>query len=129
MGSKMILHKLHFVLLAGSLLGAGCSAVDPTGVTACTQEARAGITVDVRDSVTNALVGPGSIVTAREGAFTETATGISGAGPYPLVFERAGTYTVSVTQAGYQPWTKAGVVVTKDGCHVTGVAVTARLQK
>jgi hypothetical protein len=125
----MILHKLHFVLLGGSLLGVGCSAVDPTDITVCTQEARAGITVDVRDSVTNALVGSGSIVVVREGAFVETATGTSGAGPYPLVFERAGTYTVSVTQSGYQPWTKSGVQVTKDKCHVNGVAVTARLQK
>ena len=126
----MILHKLHFVLLAGSVLGVGCSAIDPTDATVCTLEASAGITVDVRDSVTNALVGRGSVVVAREGTFAETAsdTQISN-GPYALVFERAGNYTVTVTQTGYQPWTKAGVVVAKDGCHVTGVAVTARLQK
>ena len=126
----MILHKLHFVLLAGGLLGVGCSAVDPTDITVCTQEARAGITVDVRDAVTNAQVGRGSIVVAREGAVADTATDTPlGNGPYSLVFERAGTYTVSVTQSGYQPWTQSGVVVTKGTCHVNGVAVTARLQK
>jgi hypothetical protein len=125
----MILHKLHFVILAGALASAGCSAGIVTDGTVCTQEARAGITVDVRDSVTNALVGRGSRIVARERAFADTSADALSTGPYGLVFERAGTYTVSVAQTGYQPWINAGVQVTKGTCHVNGVALTARLQK
>jgi hypothetical protein len=126
----MSLRTLHFVLIASGLASIGCSAVDPSDVNSCTREARAGITVDVRDSVTNALAGRGSRVIAREGAVADTSSDTSiSDGPFSLVFERAGTYTVSVTQAGYQPWTKAGVQVTNGSCHVNAVAVTARLQK
>jgi hypothetical protein len=125
----MILRKLHFVLLSASV-GATACGIGPFDTTSCTTEVRPGIMVDVRDSVTNALVGRGSIIVAREGAVADTATGTSlGTGPYGLALERPGTYTLSVTQTGYQPWSKPGVVVTKGVCHVDGVAVTARLQK
>lgn len=128
-------HKRHFGLLAAAVLALGCGAVsdditvDPPGGIYCTYEARAGITLDVHDSATNALVGRNSKIIAREGAVADTSrfTAVSD-GPYPLVYERAGTYTVTVEQAGYKLWTQAGVLVTKNGCHVNGVAVTARLQ-
>jgi hypothetical protein len=112
------------------VLAAGCSASDVADGGGCTREARAGITVDVRDSATNALVGRGSRIIAREGAVADTSsdTAISD-GPFSLAFERAGTYTVSVAQTGYQPWTKAGVQVTPGTCHVNAVALSARLQK
>ena len=114
-----------------SIAALGCSAAggaaDPT---ACTLEARAAVTVDVRDSISNALIGKGSRIIAREGAFADTAQlSAFSDGPYGLAFERAGTYILSVTQTGYQPWTRIGVQVTKGSCHVNGVAVTARLQK
>ncbi len=127
---KMILSRLHFVLLTGGAMAVGCSASDIADGSVCTKEARAGITVDVRDSVSNALVGLGSRIIAREGVFADTSTDTPlGNGPYSLVFERAGTYDLSVVQSGYRTWSKPGVQVTKGSCHVTAVAVTARLQK
>ena len=126
----MIHHGLRLVLLAGGVFAVGCSAADTAGVIACTKEARAGITVDVRDSVSNALVGRNALIIAREGAVADTSTDTPiSDGPFSLVFERAGTYTVSVTKTGYQPWTKAGVQVTNGTCHVNAVALTAKLQK
>jgi hypothetical protein len=126
----MVLQRLHFVLLAGALSAGGCSASELTDGAGCTREARAGITVDVRDSTTNALVGRGSRIIARAGAVADTSTDTPiSDGPFSLAFEHAGTYTVSVTQAGYQPWTKGGVEVTKGTCHVNAVALTARLEK
>ena len=127
----MILHKRYFVLLVGGLVSLGCSGSDAIDGNVCTPEARAGITVDVRDSVTNALVGRGSAVFVREGAVVADSandTSVSD-GPYGLAFERTGTFTVFVTKTGYQPWSKANVQVTKGTCHVNAVAVTARLQK
>jgi hypothetical protein len=125
----MILHKSTIVLAACAALVLGCSGGSITDDVACTREARAGITVDVRDAVTNALVGQQSIIVAREAAFADTVNAGTADGPYGLVFERAGTYTLTVARAGYQTWSQTGVQVAAGRCHVTGVMVTARLQK
>ena len=120
--------KWRLVPVAVTFTAAGCSAGGILDGNVCTLEARASITVDVRDSASNAIVGRGSTIIARDGAVSDTAdTRIDG--PFALFFERAGTYTVSVTQTGYQPWSRTGVQVTKGSCHVNGVALTARLQK
>ena len=124
----MIFHRLHFVLLAAALTAVGCNS-DVVG-RVCTSSRGAGISVDVRDSVTNALVGQGSIIIASDGIVADTSVYTPfGPGPYPVAYEFPGTLTLTVTQNGYQPWTKAGIVVTSDGCHVKVVSVTARLQK
>ncbi|MES2177119.1 MAG: carboxypeptidase-like regulatory domain-containing protein [Gemmatimonadota bacterium] len=114
------------------LLGllAGCDAYKFTdGSQVCTTEARAGITISVRDSVTDALAGRGSRIIATSGSYADTAR-FSGNqdGPFALVYERAGTYVVTVEQTGYKTWTKSGVEVTKAVCHVNGVDLVARLQ-
>jgi hypothetical protein len=125
----MVHHRSRFVLVGVSILGLGCSA-GLTDASVCTLEARAGITVDVRDSVSNTPAGKGSRIIAQQGTVADTAQVTQfGDGPYGLVYERAGTYTLSVAQTGYQPWIKTGVQVTKGSCHVNGVAITARLQK
>jgi hypothetical protein len=113
-------------LLASTLVSGACQL---PGSVACTLEARAAVSIDVRDSVTNAAVGRGSTIIARDGAYADTAeiTGVFD-GPYGLAYERAGTYTVTVDQQGYRPWSRAGIRVTKDECHVRGVSITARLQ-
>ena len=129
-------HEVHVGLLAAMALVLGCSAgsdggadVGPTGQV-CTLEARAGITLDVRDSVSNVIAGRNAKIIAREGAVADTSHETSfGDGPFGLVYERAGTYTVTVEQSGYKLWTQAGVLVTKGPCHVNGVALTARLQR
>jgi hypothetical protein len=116
--------RLFFV--AATLASAACQL---PGTIACTADARAAISVDVRDSVTNAAVGRGSTIIARDGAYADTAqiTDVFD-GPYGVGYERAGTYTVTVEQQGYRPWSRPGIRVTKDECHVRGVPITARLQ-
>ncbi|MEO5580406.1 MAG: PEGA domain-containing protein [Gemmatimonadaceae bacterium] len=46
-----------------------------------------------------------------------------------LAYERAGTYTVTVTKPGYREWRRTGVQVGRDECHVITVPLTARLQQ
>ena len=58
--------------------------------------------------------------------FNDSQTGVVRAA---LAFERAGTYAVTVHADGYKDWSKTGVVVTKDVCHVIGVALSARMVK
>jgi hypothetical protein len=114
------------LLLTTTLASGSCNL---PGNVACTLEARAAISVDVRDSVTNAAVGRGSTIIARDGLYADTAeiTSVFD-GPYGLAHERPGTYAVTVEQQGYRPWSRSGLRVTKDECHVRGVSITARLQ-
>ena len=112
--------------LLSTLVASGCGLPS----VACTMEAAAAVSVDVRDSVTNALVGRGATIVARDGAYADTAD-IAGFfdGPYGLAHERAGTYVVTVEQQGYRPWSRSGINVTRGQCHVRGVSITARLQQ
>ncbi len=105
----------------------GCDLLTPP--VSCTDEARAGIAVEVRDSVSSAPTGVGGRVIATEGGWADTTLTMAGIAIYGVAYERHGTYTVSVDQAGYRTWTRAGVVVTKDQCHVRTVSILARLQR
>ena len=106
--------------LAGML---ACS--DAIG-TICTDEARPGILVTVRDSVTSAPVS-GARVVARMGTTADTSSGLPD-GTYPLAYEKPGDYEVTVEQMGYRLWTRGNVRVTRDECHVQTVPLTALVQ-
>ena len=126
--------------IVGSTLGASNSiildSVQVQVTVVCTLEARPGIVVSILDSLSGST-GPFTSVAyvAREGAAYRDSTFIgnvpaaSGAISFSagLAYERTGTYDVSVKANGYKLWTKTGVVVTKDMCHVIAVPVTARL--
>ena len=106
---------------------AGCNPF--TGF-ACTDEARPGLRVAVVDSLTNANVSGDARVIAREGAYADTAHFRAPLdSPYWLAEEREGTYTVTVEQEGYRLWSRSGIKVTGDRCHVRTVTLTARLQR
>ena len=93
-------------------------------------DARPAVSVDVRDSIAGAPAGRGARIIARDGAFADTAKHTSQyEGPYALARERAGTYTVTVEQDGYRLWSRGGVRVTRDECHVRTVSLVARLQR
>ena len=111
--------------LAASI--SGCSLlVDPV---LCTDEIRPALIVEVRDSVSGEFVGPGARVTAVDGSFIETVVTTSEATGYALAHERAGNYTITAEQEGYQLWRRDGVRVTRDECHVRTVYLTARLKR
>ncbi len=108
--------------------------VVPVG-TVCTLEARPGLQVSPADSLApEARSFTNVSVVARDGAFVDSVfratwpDGLFG-GAVPLAFERRGTYVVTVRAAGYAPWTRAGVVVAGDVCHVVTVNMTARLAR
>ncbi len=119
MGSRL----LGISLAALAPLCSSCAILEQS----CTTEARAGINIEVRDSVTSAPAATGAIATARDGIFTDTLMsfdGLSRAGAW----ERPGNYVVSITKAGYRQWSASGVQVTDGGCHVRPVILQARLQ-
>lgn len=118
--------------LAGIALSAslwGCSS--PNDV-ACTLIVVPGIDVLVRDSISGSFGSNGATATAVDGSFTDTngfpENFTQPETPISLAHEREGTYSVTVTKAGYKAWTTSGVRVTRDVCHVRTVTLTARLQ-
>jgi fructose-1,6-bisphosphatase/inositol monophosphatase family enzyme len=95
---------------------------------ACTEEARPGLSVTVRDSVTGAAVASGVEIVAHEGEYADTArASLLGSGVYALAYERAGVYDVTVSHPAYRAWARAAVRVTADECHVQTVSLLARL--
>lgn len=113
------------VVLAATIANVACNLVTE----ACPAIARPAVLLDVRDSITDALAGRSAIITARDGAFADTAENAVGYdGPYGLAHHRPGTYTVTVSQVGYQPWSRTGVKVSRAECSVRTVSLKARLQ-
>ena len=104
-----------------------CYDGDPSGPIACTAQFVYGLTVTVRDQSTTLPKAEDATLTLREGAYVEVVTDswdgttLVGAG------ERSGTYAVTVEHAGYETWTRAGVEVSEDECHVIPVSITANL--
>lgn len=99
---------------------------------ACTEEARPSFMVGLTDSLTGATSFTDVTIRAVSGAFEDSVVmpvypAAPYNGPVPLLYERRGTYTVSVSAAGYSTWTKSGVEVSGDQCHVSTVSLTARL--
>ena len=114
---------LVVVLLAPAL---GCAGITER---VCTTEYRFGITLSVRDSITRAPAGRGSLITLQSGAAVDTVKETSTFdGPYGLAGERAGVFAITIDKAGYRRWSRTGVQVTAGECHVNGVAVEALLQ-
>lgn len=108
-----------------------CIAIVDPGVS-CTREARPGISVTILDSATSAPAGSSSRIVARDGLVADSVPSqwtAASDGPFGLAYERPGSYILTITKTGYRDWTKSGIVVTADQCHVRTVPVTALLQK
>jgi hypothetical protein len=104
----------------------------PSGGVMCTMLYAYGITVMVVDSASGDSIRSGAMLIARDGAYADTVRQGSGApigSTLSTAGERPGTYSLTVLKSGYQQWTRSGMKVTKDECHVRGVAITARLQR
>ena len=117
-------------LLAALTIGSACFL----GPGDCTTELRYGLVVLVRDAATGAPAGHGATATAQDGAYVETLHFNGGPGSADsLSFvgagERPGRYEVRVNKTGYQPWSRRGIQVKSDACHVQPVMLEARLER
>ena len=120
------------VLVLVAMVFAGCDMTGPI----CTADFRYGLLVTVGDSITRVTPDASILVVATSGSFTDSAripanvTGVPrGLGGVPLAGERSGRFDVRVTAPDYRPWTRQGIVVGRDECHVQGVTVEAWLQR
>ncbi|MGJ8665239.1 MAG: carboxypeptidase-like regulatory domain-containing protein [Patiriisocius sp.] len=91
----------------------------------CTEVFVYGLNITIKDAQTDAILTEGITVTATEGDYSETLTQSNnifiGAG------ERAGTYAVTASGAGYVSQTMNNIVVAEDQCHVIPEEVTLAL--
>ncbi|MFO7673382.1 MAG: hypothetical protein R6V74_06730 [Lutibacter sp.] len=85
----------------------------------CTEEARAGLNVTVKNAVTNQILGTGITVKATDGNYTETLEFFDANNPiFSGAWEREGTYIITVSGVGYITFVSESITVAADECHV-----------
>jgi hypothetical protein len=95
----------------------------------CTEEARAGLNITVKNAVTNQILGEGITVKATDGNYTETLELFNANNPvFSGAWERAGTYIVTVSDDGYVTFVSESITVTSDECHVIPQQLQVTLQ-
>jgi len=96
----------------------------------CTQEAKAGLNITVKDAVTNENLSNGVSVTAQDGNYIETLEAFTGDATTVFIgaWERQGTYIVTVSKQGYQTFTSSPIQVSADECHVIPQLLNVALQ-
>lgn len=95
----------------------------------CTEEARAGLTVFVKDEKTNLFISDTVQVQASDGSYSEQLQFISG-NPisYAGAWERPGAYILKANKLGYKAYTSDIILVEKDECHVLPKTYTIALR-
>ena len=87
----------------------------------CTTEIKAGLNVSVHliESSSSIPISDGVTVVARDGNYSETLQFFDAQNPiFCGAYERAGTYTITVTKPGRRNYSSQSIVVTEDICHV-----------
>jgi len=94
----------------------------------CTDQFVYGLNVIVLDASTGNPIFQDIEVKAVDGMYQEILQLVPGL-EYAFVGagERAGNYVVTITKAGYQTYTSAPIVLTRDECHVIPQSLTVNL--
>ncbi len=95
----------------------------------CTEEARAGLEVTVRDGIGGAFLTEGVTVVAQDNDYKETLENFTGANNFVGAFERAGTYIITISKNGYADKTSEPIIVGEDICHVITESLEVVLEK
>lgn len=118
---------LALLILSQLLMAQTCTKDDEV---ICTMEARAGLNVTVNFKNSDITPPVGITVTAVDGDFSEVLMNIDASkAEFFGVFERPGTYIISVSKAGYSTFTSEPITVTADECHVIGEKVNVVLEE
>lgn len=125
------------VIVIAALAAVACKPTGPGADTTtanppmmCTMQAVAALNVDAIDSAKGTPATMGSSIVARSDTFADSTQGAAPSNePVGLAYEKAGTYTVTVTKPGYKPWSQQGIVVGRDQCHVIPQRITAKLRR
>jgi len=117
---------LFLAILGGMTIA--CSDDDSEAtVTPCTDEFVPGLIVKVTNGTNGAGITEGITVTASDGTYIEELDGLPQVQEFRGAGERVGTYTITVTGNGYEPYVSEAVTVTRDDCHVITQVVNVAL--
>ena len=120
--------KKAFILFL--LLFCACNDDDKTqDPILCTEEARPGIEVTVKDAEDNMFLVQGVTVIVIDNQYRETLENVSGTNIFIGAYERTGNYTVIANKDNYIQTTSDPVIVTKDICHVITKGIEIFLDK
>lgn len=114
---------------AGIVICTGCNTND-----VCNAIDKTSLIVTVVDSQSGARIDSGSTVVVTGGGLRDSVVVPDSSRGLPTAVWResevpAGTYSISVHKSGYADWIRNGVVIKRDGCHVTTANLTAALQR
>ncbi|WP_103864939.1 hypothetical protein [Aquimarina sp. I32.4] len=110
------MRKIFFILL---IIGASCGNDDDTeNPVLCTEEARLGLEIVIKDVESGAVLTEGITVMASDGQYSETLENVKGTNLFIGAYERKGTYVISISKTGYISIVSDPVIVTEDICHV-----------
>jgi hypothetical protein len=94
----------------------------------CTSIARPAISLEIRDSVSDAIVSLGATAVLRDGAYVDSATFTVNL-VAAMGFDRAGVYSLTVRKPEYVDWARSGILVEADDCGPRTVNIVARLRR
>ena len=104
------------------------SCVQPARGPVCTNEARAGIVISVRNEKTNAALLDSVSATISSGTYTEELETFGGKDSlFAGAWERPGNYTLTVSHNRYKPTVPVSLSVQGDQCHVTTTSLVIKL--
>ena len=121
-------HLGVFILVA--LVACGNSDREPV---ACTEEARSSVTLKVLDAVSGDALSEadasfsinGSDMVDIVSCSDSDSNSVNDCDSFPLTYEIAGEFEISVSSPGYEVQTKTVTISkTTDGCHVIGKVLT-----
>ncbi|MFT3794442.1 carboxypeptidase-like regulatory domain-containing protein [Flavobacterium sp.] len=94
----------------------------------CTEEARAGLNVNVSLNGNPNVSADGITVTARSGNYIEDLfPNIPDTPSFSGAYERAGNYIITVSKQGYETFVSNPVRVERDECHVIPRIISVNL--
>lgn len=118
---------LLIIAMAPLLLATQCNE-DDNGI-ACTEEAKAGLNITIKDAETNLYLSEGVSVIATDGSYSEALISFDVVEPiFSGAYEREGNYIITVSKSGYVTYTSEIITVTSDVCHVIPQQITILLQ-
>jgi len=107
---------LFLTILGGMTIA--CSDDDKVNTTPCTDEFVPALVATVTNAATGAPITTGITLTATEGDYIDQFVLLTPTNQFSAAGERAGTYTITVTGNGYEPYVSEAITVTRDDCHV-----------
>jgi len=136
-GTVIVVCAVMAVACCGVLHGCSTDATAPTSGRLCTAQFVPGISIRVVDAETGLPAACGTIAVVTAGTYSaamDDACELSRSWPQESAWlwgawERPGVYAVSLERPGYRPWSRAGLVVTADECHVQTIELEARLER